>query len=137
MKQLLAILLLLQIAPAFAAEAFSFGASTPKDPAIAKALQEALEDFRAVDAGNKPIHAVFDKEAPLPTDGGTTYYKGNGYKLCIVQSLETVGGIDGYIYGPALILLQELAVGNSSSISHVTFYSRQELRKLLSGHGPN
>ena len=120
----------------YAGEAFAFGGSSPKDSAVAASLREAQEDFDAVLKGYKPTHAVIDREAPVPMDGGTTYFKGNGYNLTITQSLEMVGGIEGYMYGPSLVLLPPLAIGNDSGISHVTFYSRAALRNLLNEHKP-
>ena len=120
---------------ATAGEIFAFGGATP-DPAAAKSLHEAQEDFDAVLKGYKPTHAVVDTEAPRPTDGGTSYYKGSGYTLTIVQSLERVAGVDGYMYGPSLVLLPPLAGGNYSIISHVTFYSHETFGRLLREHKP-
>lgn len=94
-------------------------------------IVQASEDFRAVVAGRKPVHAVFDKEHPLPADGGTTFYKGNRYKLTIQRSISSFGSFTGIAYGPVLRFEQEFAPGNVSQLSDIRVYSFDELRKLL------
>lgn len=95
------------------------------------ALKEAAEDFSAVVSGKPPVFAVLDKEAPLPTDGGTTYFKGRGYSLTILQSLVTVSGGACYLYGPIIKFDDSLMFGNSNTISRVEIYSPTALRELL------
>ena len=51
-------------------------------------LKDALDDFNAVLSGNPPVHAKVDKDHPLITDGGTTFYIGDGYKLTIFNEPE-------------------------------------------------
>ena len=46
----------------------------------AAVLRAANEDFVLVVNGRTPRHAVFDKDAPLPADGGTTFYVTYSYK---------------------------------------------------------
>lgn len=98
-------------------------------------LQNALDDFNAVLAGNPPVHANINTDLPLPADGGTTFYIADGYRLTIVKSLNGImhGAeyIHGYIYGPIISFEPEVMVGNSPSIQHVTFYTGEELQKLL------
>jgi hypothetical protein len=96
-----------------------------------KIIMEASDDFLAVLAGKKPIHAKFDEEAPLPTDGGTTFYIGEGYKLTVVRSISSFGEFNGYAYGPALTFNEDFAPGNESTISDIRVYSDAELGKLL------
>lgn len=93
-------------------------------------LQELTEDFDAVVAGRKPVHARHDTKEGVLADGGTSFYIGNGYKLTVEQSLCTIGGADGMLYGPIFTLGPELADGNDNQISHVTFYRMEEFRKL-------
>lgn len=93
-------------------------------------LQELSEDFDAVVAGRKPVHARVDEKTPVPADGGTSFYIGHGYKLCIEQSLCQIGGVDGMLYGPIFTLGPDLVNGNDNTISHVTFYRMEEFRKL-------
>jgi hypothetical protein len=102
-------------------------------------LQKSLDDFNAVIEGKYPVHAVVDKDVPLLTDGGTTYYKGDGYKLTIVMSLNGIMRgkeyVHGYIYGPILAYEPDVMTGNFPSIQYLTFYTGEELKKLLRGRG--
>ena len=100
-------------------------------PEHRRIIEEASEDFRAVVEGRKPIHAKFDSDAPLPSDGGTTFYKGNGYHLTISASLSSFGEFDGIAYGPILRFDDKFAPGNTNLISDIRVYSNDELRKLL------
>ncbi len=99
-------------------------------------LQEALDDFNAVLSGNSPVHARADKDHPALTDGGTTFYIGDGYKLTILMSLNGIMHgeeyIHGYIYGPMISFEPEVMVGNYPSIHQLSFYPGEELKKLLS-----
>jgi len=98
-------------------------------------LQKSLEDFNAAIEGKYPIHAEVDKDVPLLTDGGTIFYKGDGYKLTIVTSLNGImcgeEYIHGYIYGPIISFEPEVMRGNMPNIQHLTFYPGDELQKLL------
>jgi len=94
-------------------------------------IQEASEDFRAVVEGKQPIHAKIDNNEPLPSDGGTTFYKGSGYRLTILVSLSSFGDFNGAAYGPIIHFDDTFAPGNTNRISDVRVYSHDELRKLL------
>ena len=98
-------------------------------------LKKATEDFNAVLAGKKPKNAKEDKKHPLPADGGTSFYIGDGYKLTVVMSLNGVMSGEkyygGYMYGPQITFNENLLSGNGPSIRHVTFYPREELMKFL------
>jgi hypothetical protein len=100
-------------------------------PEQRRIIQEASEDFRAVVEGKKPIHAELDNDAPLPSDGGTTFYKGNGYHLTISASLSSFGEFNGTAYGPIIRFDDTFAPGNTNQISDIRVYSQDELRKLL------
>lgn len=45
----------------------------------AEILRSANEDFVLVQNGRLPRNAVKDEETPLPSDGGTTFYRARGY----------------------------------------------------------
>jgi len=98
-------------------------------------LQKSLDDFNAVIEGKHPIHARVDRDVPLPADGGTTFYKGDGYKLSIVKSLNGIMRgeeyIHGYIYGPIISFEPNVMTGNFPNIHHLTFFTGDELQKLL------
>lgn len=115
----------------FGESVFNVDSASFNDQAVQAVLQNAQDDFNAVLEGNKPIHSVVDPSAPTPMDGGTKFYKGNGYNLTVTQSLVRIGSIDGYMYGPSIVLLSPYAVGNSTVVSHVVFYSRTALGRLL------
>ncbi|NUO76681.1 MAG: hypothetical protein HOQ32_11800 [Lysobacter sp.] len=94
-------------------------------------IREASEDFQAVVRGDKPVHAKFDEQAALPSDGGTTFYKGNGYDLTILVSMSGFGQFRGTAYGPILTFDSKFAPGNTNEISDVRVYSNEKLRELL------
>jgi hypothetical protein len=99
-------------------------------------LQKVLDDFNAVLSGNLPIYARVDQDHPVMSDGGTTFYKGDGYKLTIYMSLNGIMHgkeyIHGYIYGPVIRFEPEVMVGNYPTIQQLSFYPGEELNKLLS-----
>lgn len=98
-------------------------------------LQQALDDFNAVFLGKPPVYATVDKDVPLPTDGGSTFYKGDGYKLTIVKSLNGIMRgkeyVHGYIYGPIISFEPHVMTGNFPNVQQLTFYTDEELQKLL------
>jgi len=100
-------------------------------PGNRQTLTEASEDFRAVVAGKKPIHAKFDKSAALPSDGGTTFYQGKGYRLTVLLSFSDFGGLAANAYGPIITFDPAFAPGNTSEISDIRIYTSEELRKFL------
>ena len=91
-------------------------------------LKKVEEDMGFVLQGKKPKHAIFDKDKIPPLDGGTLYYKGDGYALTIWKKMARIGDVDGVFYGPEV----EFTKFGSGYISHVRFYSNPELSKLLS-----
>jgi len=94
-------------------------------------IMQASDDFEAVKAGRPPIHAKLDTVAPVPADGGTRYFVGIKYRLTIVQSLSSFGGLNGYVYGPDITFDKSVAPGNVSEISSLRFYTSTQLGKLL------
>jgi len=103
----------------------------------ARRLRKSLDDFNAVMEGKYPVHAEVDEDVPLLADGGTTYYKEDGYKLTIVMSLNGIMRgdeyIHGYIYGPIISFEEKVMRGNFPNIQHITFYTGDDLKKLLQG----
>lgn len=97
----------------------------------ARIIKEANEDFLLVQKGKKPKNAKFDEEAALPSDGGTTYYKGNGYKLTILKRLSSFGELKGYVYGPIIVFDKNIAWKNSNKVVFLRFYTTKQLRKLM------
>jgi hypothetical protein len=114
-------------------EPLQFGASRP-DSTNQQVIDNALKDFKAVLAGKQPVYAKFDNESSTPADGGTQVFKANGYSLVVLKSLVTVAGVDGYMYGPIIRFEPSVAVGNSNTISQVSFYSVEALNNLLSAN---
>ena len=97
----------------------------------AQTIRESNEDFILVLAGHNPRYAKFDKDAPLPRDGGTTYYKGKGYTLTILKSLSSFGKLQGYIYGPIIKFDEKFAPGNWNTIESLRFYTSEQLNTLI------
>ena len=91
-------------------------------PAQAATLRQASADFQAVLQGKPPVHARADDSAPLAADGGTQTYVGAGYRLTVVQSLSSLGPVDGFVYGPVLVFDKALARGNTRELSDLRFY---------------
>jgi len=98
-------------------------------------LKLALDDFNAVITGRKPIHAKLDLKKPRMTDGGTSYYAGDGYQLTIVMSLNGMMNEDeyvsGYIYGPIIAFEESVMRGNFPNIHSLAFYPEMLLRQSL------
>jgi len=109
------------------------GSSERLPPKTRTSLLAAMVDFRAVQSGKAPVNARPDTDRPGPADGGTTYWSGPGYQLAVIKSLATLGGVDGYMYGPILDFSSNLIIGNDVPLSSVSFYSAEQLRALLSG----
>jgi hypothetical protein len=99
-----------------------------------RTIIEATEDFQAVLLGREPVHAQFDKHAPVPSDGGTTFYIGHKYKLTIESSLSSFGSLSGWVYGPIVVFDEAFAHGNENTFSGVHFYTQAGLPKLRSRH---
>ena len=95
-----------------------------------RTLTEALADLDEVLAGRPPRFAVVDEDAPVPADGGTSFYLGRGYTLTVVRSLSSLGDPHGRAYGPVVTFDANLAPGNTDTFSHVTFHSRDAFREL-------
>jgi len=112
---------------------FAAGTSEQLDPALRTSLAAGVVDFRAVLAGRRPPHAKADDSDPIPAEGGTKSYAGDGYDVIIVKSLARVAGIDGYMYGAVLLLGTKLALGSDPSVREVSFYPAASLLKLLGG----
>jgi hypothetical protein len=94
-------------------------------------MQEAEADFAAVLAGCSPTHAQVIKDAPLPADGGTRFYQGNGYRLTVVKMLVQAGGVSGFVYGPLLVFDSGVMSGNGNKIESTSFYSSSAMGRLL------
>ena len=105
-------------------------------PSQREAIIQASEDFEQVLKGKRPTHAVLDEKAPLPADGGTHFFLGNGYKLTVMKSLSSFGGaqgsLHGYIYGPVVAFDKSLAPGSMPEVVSLRFYTSEQLQQLLS-----
>lgn len=88
---------------------------------------KAKEDYQAVIDGKIPVHAARDESKPDLADGGTTFYKGEGYSLEVQKRVSEKDGKSGYMYGPKIVFL-----GASSELSDVRFYTKDELDKKIS-----
>lgn len=97
----------------------------------AKIIKEANEDYLLVKNGKKPKNAKIDTTAAFPGDGGTTYYKGNGYELTILKSLSSFGKLNGFVYGPIIVFNKKIASGNSNKVEFLRFYTMKQLKKLM------
>jgi uncharacterized protein (TIGR03067 family) len=110
-------------APFHAGSGESKPAWTPK---ALKRVEACQADYLAVIAGKKPIHA---KSATVQDSG---FYKGEGYHMDIIDQPVTIGGVAGFFYGPIIDFEPDISDdGKWDSISHVTFYTAEQMKKLL------
>jgi hypothetical protein len=99
-------------------------------------IAQASEDFDLVQKGKKPKYATVDSKAPLPADGGTSYFIGKGYRLTVVKSISTFGrdqrALNGLVYGPIISFSKSFALGNSSDVVGLRFYTAKQFQQLTS-----
>jgi len=100
-------------------------------------IGNANEDFNLVQTGKKPLHAKVDREAPLPADGGTTFWKADGYRLTIFQSISTFGTLNGFVYGPHIQFDEHFAPGNMDYVSSIRFYTLDQFNSMMSKEATN
>ena len=142
MFRLVISLILICVSPFVSADSsLSFGPFQGVDlsvlsPSQREIISQASEDFDRVQKGKKPKYAVTNDQAPVPADGGTEFFIGNEYKLTVVKSLSSFGGsegrLDGYVYGPVVSFSNSFALGNTSQVVNLRFYTREQLQKLIS-----
>jgi len=94
-------------------------------------IGNANEDFTLVQNGKKPKHATVDQEAPLPADGGTTFWKTDGYRLTIFQSISTFGTLNGFVYGPYIQFDEQFAPGNMGYVSSIRFLTLDQFNAMM------
>ena len=100
------------------------------DARASRTMREALADYAAVIRGQNPIFAKLDRNQVFLYDGGSRSYVGHGYKLDVLQSLSTIAGVSGYVYGPSVSFDPAIAPGNTSTLTHYVFYTLDEFKKL-------
>ena len=93
-------------------------------------LRHANEDFNLVVNGKLPKHSKFNPSVGVPADGGTAYYKHQGYKLELRKSIAHTKE-DGYMYGPSIIFDKIIENGKPKEMSDIKFYKDEDLKKLL------
>jgi hypothetical protein len=99
-------------------------------------ITKASEDFERVLKGSRPKHATLDEKAAVPADGGTAFFLGKGYKLTVIKSLSSFGGLQGFVYGPVVSFEKSFAPGNMSEVVNLRFYTTDQLQKLMSSKLP-
>ncbi len=93
-------------------------------------IRAANEDFVLVQRGKRPRNAVSANMA-APADGGTTYWKSDGYFLTIFKSLSDFGELGGYVYGPSIQFEAKFATGNMESVMSTRFYTYDQMDRFL------
>ena len=63
------------------------------------AIRQGEIDYALIADGKPPLYAKYYVGA---SDGGTIWYKGNGYAVYGVHSLHEENGVDGYLVGPRI-----------------------------------
>jgi len=113
-------------------------ASSPFDALLAQPLSEAQriavveasEDFAAVLAFNKPVHAVPDQFGL--SDEGSWSDKGKGYRITVLREWAD-GEASVWLYGPDVRLDPKLFPCVYLPIAHLAFFESHDLIKRL-GH---
>lgn len=96
----------------------------------AQILQNAQEDYDLVVSGKKPKNAIEDNTQGVPADGGTRYFKGQGYKLEVRQTIADEAE-PGFNYGPVITFEKIIENGKPKQMSNIKFYKTEDLLKLL------
>lgn len=63
------------------------------------AVRQGEIDYSLILDGKSPLYA---KGYASAFDGGTTWYKGNGYSIYNVHSIHLENGVEGYMVGPRI-----------------------------------
>lgn len=103
-------------------------------------LERAFEDFDRVVAFKKPVHAVQSRPDAVLFDGGTTFWKGEGYSIEIRKRICGIGTKRGFfMYGPILTFDESVVRGDEEgrTISDVRLFGGAQLHKRLSEEEPN
>lgn len=95
---------------------------------IKKIIKESSEDFNLTLNGKQPAYAKLVKAA---LDGGTAWYKGDGYELVVKKRIMHVGEAAGYLFGPILTFDKSLIDFKDENISNVRFFTSEEMNKFL------
>lgn len=105
------------------------GGSENKGKNLPSSTEQAAQDYDAVLNGNKPTYAKDDPKLGPAADGGTTYYRGDGYRLVIQKAIEEKNGVTVYHYGP---ILEFDAAGNKKfNKENLKYYTIEEMEKFL------
>jgi hypothetical protein len=89
-------------------------------------IGQAATDFDRARRGLEPT-CKFESMSGF-SDGGTTIYECPYYRLTIMQSIFSLQGINGYLYGPILTFQGD------QSVSDVRFYTNEQLSILQATH---
>ena len=113
---------------------FHVGAGKDKpawDEKAQKRIADCTADYQAVIEGKKPAHAKADGKTDM------SLFKGGGYQLEIIKEEIVLGGVQGFLYGPMLDLDPDPShTAETDSISHIVFYTADEMKSLLSKSAP-
>ncbi len=63
------------------------------------AIRQGEIDYSSILDGKLPVYA---KKYAAASDGGTVWYRGNGYSVYGVHSLHQEKGVDGFLVGPRI-----------------------------------
>jgi len=99
-----------------------------------RAVTEASEDFAAVIAFKKPIHAKSD--GFVIKDGGSLVYAGHGYRLLVLHQHAFHHGVL-LIYGPEIKFDAALDINVRMPISQFALYEISELSAKLEASKAN
>ena len=96
------------------------------DEKAQKRIEACTADYQAVLEGKKPVHAQ------LAGTPNSPFYKGKGYQVEIIKEPIVIGGVAGFLYGPMLDLDPDPShTEDTDSISHITFYTADEIKNIL------
>ena len=87
-----------------------------------QSLARAREDYEAVATGKTPKNSVLEFNL---RDGGTAYYKGDGYSLTAFHKMVKRHNVSGTLVGPSMTLSRRITGGRPVSFSDIRFKERQ------------
>jgi hypothetical protein len=132
LSRFVAFALVWSAAAAFASSPFDALLAQPLSEAQRIAVVEASEDFAAVLAFKKPVHAIPERFGI--SDEGSWGYKGKGYRITVWRQWAD-GGASAWLYGPDVRLDPKLFPFIHLPIAHLAFFEYHDLIKRLGLEG--
>jgi len=101
-----------------------------------KVINACLADSGALLSGRKPVHARLNPDRGKELSNlasKSEWYTGDNYEIWVTRTGGVIGGLNGFLYGVRLYFDRGFVEQEFGDVvlSHVAFYSYDELEKLL------